>query len=269
MKHLPLAAALLVVSAAHAGVPSNPAFLGINMSDVPGACLVNSVTTDGAAAAAGVQSLDKILAIDGLQTANCQVLLDQVVARQPGDLVRLDIIRGAEHVTRYASLLTRSDVLQRRFVGHPFKSLDVTDPEDAGQLDLADLGGRTRVVALFQAEQCTDCDIVVRRVVSALDQRHGDDRPAQVLAVAAGRRDRIAQARLASKLGVPLAVADQSQFENLTLLDKDRAYFMVVDRRGIIRFVTPIATEGDDVDAEIDEVVAAADQAEHNRLRRR
>jgi hypothetical protein len=265
MKRLALALTTLAASAAHAGVASNPAFLGIGMKDVPGGCLVDSVTSDGAAASAGVQALDRILAIDGVQTTNCKVLLDQVVAHQPGDLVRLDIVRGAERVTRHATLQTRSDVLQRRFVGHPFKSLDVTDPEEGGQFDLADLGGRTRVVAWFDAEQCSDCDVVVRRVASALDQRN----PAQLVAVAAGRREHIAQARLASKLGVPLAVADQSRFENLTLLDKDRAYFMVVDRRGIIRFVTPIATEGDDVDAEIDEVVAAADQAEHNRIRRR
>jgi hypothetical protein len=125
------------------------------------------------------------------------------------------------------------------------------------------------VVAWFDAEKCADCDVAVRRVVSALDQRRADATRAQVVAVAAGRLDRNVRDRLATKLGVPLALADRSTFANLTLEERERTYFMVVDRRGIVRFVTPIAAAGDDVDTEIDEVVAAADQADHNRVLRR
>ena len=40
---------------------------------------------------------------------------------------------------------------------------------------------------------------------------------------------------------------------------------MVIDCRGVVRFVAPIAPDADDLDAALDEVLAAAEQAEHAR----
>src|SRR4029079_3064859 len=122
-------------------------------------------------------------------------------AHQPGDTIRLDIARGDDHIVRSATLLTRAEVLQRRFVGHAFKSLEVTDADGGASFDLADLGGRTRVVAWFDAEKCSDCDVAVRRVVSALGKGRAEGQP-QVVAVAAGRLERNVQDRLATRLGV-------------------------------------------------------------------
>jgi hypothetical protein len=50
--------------------------------------------------------------------------------------------------------------------------------------------------------------------------------------------------------------------------DKDRAFFLVIDCKGIVRLVMPIAPDSDDVDAAVDEVLAGAEQADHARARR-
>jgi len=47
--------------------------------------------------------------------------------------------------------------------------------------------------------------------------------------------------------------------------DDDRVYFFVIDCRGVVQLVAPIAPDADDIDASADEVAAAAEQAEHLR----
>jgi hypothetical protein len=68
---------------------------------------------------------------------------------------------------------------------------------------------------------------------------------------------------------VALAVADMDLFEHLALKDSERISFMVIDCRGVVRFVAPIAPEADDLDAALDDILAAAEQAEHQRTSRR
>ena len=45
-------------------------------------------------------------------------------------------------------------------------------------------------------------------------------------------------------------------------------FFLVIDCRGVVRLVAPIAPDADDIDAATDEVLAGAEQAEHARTRR-
>ncbi len=62
-------------------------------------------------------------------------------------------------------------------------------------------------------------------------------------------------------LDVPLALADRAVFEELTVPDSERISFLVIDCRGVVQYVAPIAPNGDDTDAAIDELFAAAEQA--------
>jgi len=80
------------------------------------------------------------------------------------------------------------------------------------------------------------------------------------LAVAAGDPDQ-ASTHKAMGLDVPLAIAEPALYEEFTIPDKERINFMVVDCRGVVQYVAPIAPNGDDTDAVLDELFAAAEQA--------
>ena len=120
---------------------SNPAFLGIGLGQMANSgCFVESVIPGGAAADAGLQAGDSILAIDlvPLQSPDkinaaklpCDQLLDIVKAHQPGDRIRLDLARGANKLVEHVTLTSRSDVWQRR-VGERMETTDVVDVDDA------------------------------------------------------------------------------------------------------------------------------------------
>ena len=68
---------------------------------------------------------------------------------------------------------------------------------------------------------------------------------------------------------MPLWIADEEDFREVTLKESDRIQIMVVDCHGVIQFVAPLAPGSDDLDAAIDEVLAAVEQAEHLRTQRR
>ena len=71
--------------------------------------------------------------------------------------------------------------------------------------------------------------------------------------------------RYRTSQGVP----HENDFRDLTLKENDRIQVMIVDCRGIVRFVAPVAPDADDLEAAIDEILAAAEQAEHQRTQRR
>ena len=62
-------------------------------------------------------------------------------------------------------------------------------------------------------------------------------------------------------LDVPLALADPTLYEEFTIPDTERIHFMVIDCRGVVQYVAPIAPNADDTDAVLDELFAAAEQA--------
>jgi hypothetical protein len=78
-----------------------------------------------------------------------------------------------------------------------------------------------------------------------------------------------ARRRWSFNASVPLAIASATAFQELAIDDPARIHFMVIDCRGIVRFVAPIAPDSDDIDAAVDEVLAAVVQAERLRTQRR
>jgi peroxiredoxin len=261
-------AVLALAAGAHAGTPSNPAFLGILMDSnpplAPDSCKVTGVTRAGAADAAGVRVDDIIYAIDGVRTMNCGELADEIIRHHPGDAIRLDLRRFGELLTIHAQLLTRAEVLNRLFVGQAV-DVEVADPEDDRTFELRELRGDTHIVAWYNEQRCVDCATLIRHVSDAATaRRHGS--AAKLLAVTFGDVKKLG--RLSTTLGMPVALAPEKFFDKTSLNERDRVYFMVVDPRGVVRSVTPIAPDSDDVDAAIDEVLAAAEQTEHARLRR-
>jgi hypothetical protein len=257
---------------AHAGSPSNPAFLGISMDDARGhglpfdGCFVDTVTVSSAAEAAGLRRGDVIQALDGTPTASCQQLTAEIIAHAPGDLVHLDTVRGAGRVTVSATLSTRAELLQRRLVGHSLDSIDAVDVDDRSQFDLADLRGETTILAWFDV-RCADCASLVRRLGDITQAPRRVGTPPRLLAVSFGRPEDLAAYRTTANIGVPLAAVDQDAWNNAATADNDRVFIMVLDRHGVVCFVTPLAPQDDSLDAAIDEVLAAAEQAEYARAR--
>lgn len=248
---------------------SNPAFLGIGFGNGPFGCVVAEVTTNGPAADAGLLTGDTILAFDALPLdpkQPCEQLVANITTHAPGDRVRIDVDRHGIHVDMLATLATRADMVQRR-VGKRIGTTDLVDVDDPRQhYDLGERTGKTYVVGWF-TERCSGCARVFDRIADGLKAR-----ASSAFELAVTPRDDFDGSTAVRKgfaSPVALAVADSATFGSLAMVDPDRAFFMVIDCKGIVRLVTPIAPDSDDLDGAIDEVLAGATQAEHTRTARR
>jgi hypothetical protein len=225
------------------------------MDNGPGFCSISSITPASPAHDAGLLFGDSVHAIDAVATAGpnpCGVLQSQIVAHRSGEEIKLDVRRGNQRVTIKATLSTRAEVLNRRFVGEPMLHTELADIDNAKlSYDLADRRGRTTVVGWFMLENCSNCARVFDRITDGLRKRlkDADTLPVTLAVTAPGRRGGLTGVRNTFNSNVALAVADMDLFEHLALKDSERISFMVIDCRGVVRFVAPIAPEADDLDA--------------------
>ena len=263
-------AVLALAPVARAQQSSNPPFLGISMnaSQPRGldGCIVDTVTRGSPAEQGGLLAGDIITDMGGVRTPSCDVLVEQIHRHVAGESVELDVMREAERAVLHIALSTRAEVLARRFVGHAMEPVRVTDVDDARHdFDLSE-GGRVTVVGFFIADNCSGCARVFERIAAGLEQRGRDfDVAPLLLGVTLRAPDERAETlRKEFTSGVALAATDKGTLDDLAFEDADRfIYFMVIDARGVVRFVTPVAPDADDLEAAIDEVLAAAEQAEH------
>ncbi len=264
----------LAASAAQAK-PSNPAFLGIEMIDVQrqvsptgasvgpslGPCLVRGVTRGSGAKAAGLTPDDILATIDGTPVTNCAAVLTAVQAHEAGDIVKIKVLRYGRPITLTATLVSRDEILRRRFVGQVIGSTEVFGVDDRRSYDLGSLRGTTSIVGWFDARHCADCSSVFAKVAAWSRAQDGKTAsqlmPLAVTAMEPGD----ATALRSIALDVPLAVADPALYDEFTIPDTERIHFMVVDCRGVVQYIAPIAPNGDDTDAVLDELFAAASQA--------
>ena len=277
-----LLASMVLTTTASAAPKSDPAFLGISMDPTPIGCSIGGITNDSPAEDAGIRFGDIVTAIDGVTIPGggtaCQVLANEIAARKPGERVKLDIRRGANSVVINASLSTRSDILHRRLVGKQMVSTELVDfDHDDREIDLADPRGQTSVVGWFNLRRCVGCSAVFDRVADGIKKRLADARPTVIAVTSKGdpfaqglqqTPDSLRTLRKSFTSSVPIVMAEPTEFDDLAFKDSDRVSFMVIDCRGVVRFVAPIAPGSDDIEAAVDEVLAATEQAEHLRTRR-
>ena len=269
---------MLVASVASAK-PSNPAFLGIGMQDAQsgqlnggpptiGPCMVLSVTRGSGAKAAGLQPGDLLHEINGTPVANCDAVQKVVQAHQPGDAVNVRVARYGRQLVLNATLLSRDEILRRRHVGQPIGATDVFVLDEQRTYDLGALRGKTAVVGWFD-RRCDGCKQVFTKVSDwARGQADKGGAPPMPLAVVAGDPDNAkALGKDIGSLDVPLAIAEPALYEEFTIPDAERIHFMVVDCRGVVSYVAPVAPNGDDTDAVLDELFAAAEQASRRTTR--
>jgi len=248
--------------------PSNPAFLGIGMHDLQpnpttggatGPCFVDNVTRGSGAKAAGLQSGDILVAIDASPVANCDAVLRVVQAHEAGDVVKISVHRYGRPLTLEATLVSRDEILRRRFVGQPIGATDVFGVDDQRTYDLGSLRGKTAIVGWFDARRCDGCNTVFTKLAAWSRAQAGKPGIQPMpLAVTAGAPD---QKMSSLAFDVPLAIADPALYEEFTIPDTERIHFMVVDCRGVVQYVAPVAPNSDDTDAVLDELFAAAEQA--------
>ncbi len=251
---------------------SDPAFLGISMRDVSptGPCQVDQVTHGSGAEAAGLLQHDTVLAFDRAHIDTCQSLLEAVTSHERGEWVTVDVVGfdGQPRILK-VQLPSRGEILQRRWVGKRLDGVDLATANDlAERYDLEGTHNRATIVGWF-APQCTDCAYVFNKLAARPDERNAKAPPA--LAVAVTSFENPTQStpdeakRLQKGISVPLAVGSAEAFRTLTLSDPERITFMVLDCRGLVQYVAPIAPNSDDLDAALDELYAAADQARTSR----
>ncbi len=279
MRWLGSFAVLLCGTAIAVAKPSNPAFLGIGMRDLTqptasgtavrtGPCLVESVTRGSGAKHAGLQPGDVIVTIDGVQVPTCDAVQKVVQARGPGDTVPIQVSRYGRPVSLTATLLSRDEILRRRHVGYPIGATDVFVLDEHRTYDLGALRGKTTIVGWFD-RRCDGCKTVFTRIAE-WTRSQGDASklaaPLVPIAVTAGDPD-AKTSPIAGTLDVPLAIATPALYEEFTIPDAERIHFMVVDGRGIVQYVTPVAPNGEDTEAVLDELFAAAEQASRRATR--
>jgi membrane-associated protease RseP (regulator of RpoE activity) len=250
---------------------ADPPFLGIEYGPGFAGIRVRDVSEGSGAAVSGLRAGDEILAIDGVATTpDVQVAL-LIQRRHPGERLALLVLRDEQRLTLTAELSTRGDVLHRRLVGHPAPPTGLVGFDDDQGYDLGAARGQVTIVGWF-TPRCDGCAGLFSQVAGWAQRQPARGPGALVLAAttaepvggglgvaaspSAGRRI----SPIASPLAVPLALAERSTFTQYAILDDERATFVVIDGRGVIRFVCEVRP-GEGAEAAIDEVLGVAEQA--------
>jgi Do/DeqQ family serine protease len=97
------------------------AWIGLGMQDLTpdvasefnveayGGTLINQVVPDGPAALARLQTGDVVAAVDGHRVREAQDLMREVLSREPGQKIRLEVLRGGHRYSTELQLAARSE----------------------------------------------------------------------------------------------------------------------------------------------------------------
>lgn len=274
-----LSALLVVLSplVASADESSNPAFLGVGMHDMGataagqvGPCVIDTVTPDSGASAAGLRAGDVMVALDTTPIANCDGLVKAIQDREAGQPVKISIQRGVSSLTLEAALPSRADVLRRRFVGKPMpvttnsgQPISLTRVEDAKSGDISPRG-KTTIVGWFDQSRCSTCASAFAKINdwAKAKGKNTINVVGVTSASAMGVPETLDNLKKAQRgFDVPLMVADPETFSELSITDIKRIHFMVIDCRGVVSYAAPLKPDADDRTAVLEELFAATEQA--------
>jgi hypothetical protein len=146
---------------------------------------------------------------------------------------------------------------------------DLVGVEDGETYDLSALHGQMAIVGLYNPA-CVDCASLFGKFLDwARDRPRRDGPPPLVLAVCPSAEPTHDLRALQKSLDVPLAVGEFSArrfggspfARDMLISDRDRLGVIVIDGRGIVQYLGPVAPNSDDTEAVLDEVFAAAELA--------
>lgn len=240
--------------------------------------MISNVTRGSGAKAAGLASGDMLRSIGGKAVPDCNAVLAAVQSHVPGDVVEIEVVRRGEALKLRATLMSRDEILRRRLVGSPVVATELFGVDEDRTFDLSANRGKTTVVGWFDPK-CVRCDSVFAKL-AAWEKEQADKPGAPPMALAVTRSPdpnlgpkEVARSSMfkgaANKIDVPLALADPIVYDEFTLPDVERVHFTIVDCRGVVRYVAPVAADGADTDAALDELFAAAEQASRLAIRQR
>jgi serine protease Do len=177
-----------VVSVARREIPRNsqPALLGIKMTNESSHVIVQEVARGSAAERAGLQAADTILTLDDTTIESSHMMVEQISQRAPGDTVTLQVDRSGKTLTLRATLThpfgefhsriamqnqMGGDLSERRS-GFPvvLQHDSVLSPEECGG-PLIDLSGRAVGINIARAgrtESYAIPDDVLRPLIDEL-----------------------------------------------------------------------------------------------------
>jgi len=254
---------LVAVSSARADDVSNPAFLGIGMSDTGGRCVIDSITQDSGASAAGLRRADVIVRLDKTPIPTCDSLVDAIQNHVPGQVVAIEVRRDDTLLTLEANLPSRADVLRKRFVGKPMPLTTLYRVDDDKVADLSSRG-KTTIMGWFVADKCVSC----ARAFSKIAEWAKDSKlpGLSVVGVAASPERPVPQTvellkRAQHKYDVPLLATDYQTLGKISITDAKRIHFFVIDCRGVVSYAAPLKPDADDRSAVLEELYAATEQA--------
>jgi hypothetical protein len=166
-----------------------------------------------------------------------------------------------------ARLLSRDEVLRRRFGGLPVPSTRLVRVDDTATVDLSTPRRFATIIGWYPTS-CDGCEAVFGKVA----RWSRDNAKALTVTVAAATAGDLRMRKSVEenvkalqpqqrRLDVPLLVADAETYEHFAIGDGDRIQFMVIDARGIVHYAAPVIPSSDDAEAALDELYAAAEQA--------
>jgi len=225
--------------------------------------MIETVTRDTGAASAGLRQNDIILALDTTEIVNCDGLVKEIQAREAGQAIKIKIDRGGAAQTLETTLPSRADVLRKRHVGMQIPLKMVTRVDDMNVTSLA-AAGKTTIVGWFDQDRCSTCASAFSKIQDWTKTKKGAG--ISVVGVTASNYKSIPETladlkKAQRNYDVPLLLADNDTFQELSITDIKRIHFMVVDCRGIITYVTPLKPDADDRGAVLDELYSATEQA--------
>lgn len=274
---------LLLATSTVAASPkaSDPPLLGVmftgNTLAQPGApaplgCMVTGVTPSSGAEAAGIRTNEIIVKIEGAVIASCDRLVEVVTSHAIGESLSVELASFASATSRKVSvqLSSRAEIARRDLLGKPIDT-ELVSTEDRDELVLGALRGRPVIIGWFSADCALECKAVFDKV--AAFQR----KSTKISALAVTQRPgfgQLSQQQLTGlrdtyKLDVPLAIVAppvepttplQSQKASM-MFDRERVMFTLIDVRGNVTYVSPVAPTAEDLDAVLEDLFVAADQA--------
>jgi cytochrome c biogenesis protein CcmG/thiol:disulfide interchange protein DsbE len=250
--------AWVLTGAAFAGEPLLAApeapWLGVALEPGARGVRVREVVDGTAAARAGVQVGDEILAIEGRATAGEQALATALRGRRVGDAVALTIRRGrreATVVTRLEGGLDGEQLLHRRLVGKPAPDFDLPVVGGDGTGHLAAFAGQV-VLIEFWSTWCRAC--IATHPALAQVTADGVRDGAVVLAIS-DEADPVLQS-FVNRQGPGFAVLhDRGGLVRRAFFAAQLPTIVVIDRSGTVRY----AGQGDGVN--LDHALFAVERA--------
>ena len=268
-------AGVLLVARVASGDPirNDPAFLGIGMQDIPGlvGCQITSVIDGAAAATGGLSRDDVVVALDGVPVTTCDQLSTQITRHASGDTVTVELL-GTPKRTHVVQLTSRTEVMRRGLLGRTLEAeVDVVERNTFVPADLKSRRGQITILGWFTPD-CVGCDQVFARVSRWTTAHRGATAlgvtydPHALAPLHAGTTVRVDDHLMRYHFDVPVALTDAPGNASIdlqppVLFDPHRITFTIVDAHGEVTYVAPLALDGEDTSAGLDELFVAASQA--------